>query len=228
MIVKIEGLMDLPTALEVCRLGADWIGMVFAPSPRQIDADKARLIAAALPARVKTVGVFVNAPAEHINNVVATAGLTYVQLHGDEGPETVGQIKLPCIKAFHVRGPDWLDTVNRWLDGVADRSRLAAILLDAYNPAVRGGSGQRFNWDMVAARARGRLADIGPIVLAGGLDPDCVADAIAKVQPMAVDVASGVESSPGVKDLLKVQRFIDAARASEGQTRRRGDAKTRR
>jgi phosphoribosylanthranilate isomerase len=219
MIVKIEGLMDPATATAVCRLGADWIGMVFAPSPRQIDAGVARTIAAALPANVKTVGVFVNAPVEHVNNVVATVGLSYVQLHGDEGPDMVGQISVPCIKAFRVRGPDWLDAVRRWLDGIADRSRLAAILLDAYTPAVRGGSGRRFNWDMVAtAREQGLLADLGPIVLAGGLDADCVAQAIAKVQPMAVDVASGVESSPGVKDLAKVQRFIQAVRACDGQT----------
>jgi phosphoribosylanthranilate isomerase len=215
MIVKIEGLMDPATALEVCRLGADWIGMVFAPSPRQIDAGQARTIAAALPAHIKTVGVFVNAPADHINDVARAVGLSYVQLHGDEGPEMVARIDVPCIKAFPVRGPDWLDQVHRWLGGVADRSRLAAVLLDAYNPAARGGTGRRFNWDMVAAaRRQGLLNDIGPIILAGGLDAECVAQAIAKVQPMAVDAASGVETSPGVKDLLKVRRFIDAARAA--------------
>ena len=214
--VKIEGLRDPRDAMRVAQMGADAIGMVFAESPRWVSPDQARAIVDILPPWVATVGVFVNADAVAINRVVERTGIGYVQLHGDEPPEMVGLINAPCIKAFRVRDESWLDEVHQWLAACQARSNLAAVLLDAYNPTVRGGTGERFNWDMVAdARAAGAMAGIDPVILAGGLDARCVSQAIELVQPWAVDVASGVEKSPGVKDFKKIRNFIDATKEGD-------------
>jgi len=214
--VKIEGLRDPADAMRVAQMGADAIGMVFADSPRWVSPDQARAIVDILPPWVATVGVFVNADPVAINRVVERTGISCVQLHGDEGPEIVGQINAPCIKAFRVRDESWLDEVHQWLAACQARSNLSAVLLDAYNPTVRGGTGERFNWDMVAdARAAGAMAGIDPVILAGGLDDRCVSQAIDLVQPWAVDVASGVEKSPGVKDFKKIRSFINATKEGD-------------
>jgi len=216
--VKIEGLLDPTTALRVAQMGADAIGMVFAESPRWISPAQARAIVDVLPPWVATVGVFVNADAETINHVVQRTRIGYVQLHGDEPPEIVSQIRAPCIKAFRIRDEGWIAEVRDWLGQLKAHSNLAAILLDAYDPNARGGTGKRFNWEMVAdARAAGAMAGMDPIILAGGLDATCVGQAIDLVKPWAVDVASGVEvkGSPGVKDLKKVEQFIRATREGD-------------
>ncbi len=213
---KIEGLLDPAVAVEIAGMGADAIGLVFADSPRQVTAEAARAIVAALPPWVATVGVFVNAEVGEINAVVERTGIGYVQLHGDEGPDVVAGIAAPCIKAFRVRDAGFAEEVRSWLDGLADRSNFSAVLLDAYDPNVRGGSGTRFNWDLVAdSREAGQLADIGPVILAGGLNPSCVREAIETVRPWGVDVASGVESTPGVKDMEKVAGFLRAVREAD-------------
>ena len=214
--VKIEGLLDPTTAVKIAQMGADAIGMVFAESPRRIAPELARAITDILPPWVATVGVFVNEDPDVINRVVEKSRIGYVQLHGDEAPDVIARICAPCIKAFRVRDEQWLGEVRDWVAAASAPSNLAAVLLDAYAPGVRGGSGQRFSWDMVAdARAAGALAGIDPIILAGGLDSSCVSRAIDLVQPWAVDVASGVESSPGVKDLGKVEDFIRATREGD-------------
>jgi phosphoribosylanthranilate isomerase len=211
--VKIEGLRDPATAMRIAQMGADAIGLVFAESPRWVSPEQARAVVDILPPWVSTVGVFVNADAAAVNRVVERTRISCVQLHGDEAPSIVGQISVPCIKAFRVRGDDWLSKVGAWLSACDARSNLAAVLLDAYDPKARGGTGERFSWDLVAdARAAGAMAGMGPIILAGGLDASCVSDAIELVRPWAVDVASGVEKAPGVKDLRKVERFIRATR----------------
>jgi phosphoribosylanthranilate isomerase len=211
--VKIEGLRDPTEALKVAQIGADAVGVVFAESPRWVSPEQARAIVDNLPLWVTTVGVFVNADAETINRVVGRTGIDTVQLHGDEPPEIVGQIDAPVIKAFRIRDESWLDEVRRWLSGVGSRAQVAAVLLDAYSPRARGGTGEAFNWQLVAdARAAGAMAGLDPFILAGGLAPDNVGGAIDLVQPWAVDVASGVEKAPGVKDLKKVERFIRATR----------------
>lgn len=210
--VKIEGLRDPATALRIAQMGADAIGVVFAESPRWVSPSRARAIVDVLPPWVATVGVFVNSDAEQINRVVQRSRVGCVQLHGDEPPEIVARIDAPCIKAFRVRDAGWLNEARAWVAAVPARSNLAAVLLDAYNPKVRGGSGERFNWSLVAdARAAGGLGALEPIILAGGLDATCVGAAIDTVQPWAVDVASGVEKAPGVKDLREVERFLRAA-----------------
>lgn len=214
--MKIEGLRDPADALRIAQMGADAIGLVFAESPRWVSPEQARAVVDVLPPWVAAVGVFVNADAATINRVIERTRITHVQLHGDEAPDLVGQIDRPCIKAFRVRDEGWLVEVRQWLDAVAVRSNVAAVLLDAYDPQARGGTGRRFKWDVVAdARAAGAMAGIDPIILAGGLDASCVSGAIDLVKPWAVDVASGVESAPGIKDLRKVEQFIRATREGE-------------
>ncbi|MFP4356397.1 MAG: phosphoribosylanthranilate isomerase [Phycisphaerae bacterium] len=210
--VKIEGLRDAKTAMKIAQMGADAIGMVFADSPRWVSPEQARAICDNLPPWVATVGVFVDDDAATINRVIERTRIGYVQLHGDEDPGIVARIDRPCIKAFRIRDEGWLDEIRDWLIACDGRSNLSAILLDAFSAKAHGGTGKQFNWEMVAdARAAGALGGIGPIILAGGLDPHCVGRAIDAVQPWAVDVASGVESSPGVKDLKKVEAFIRAS-----------------
>ena len=123
---------------------------------------------------------------------------------------------MPCIKAFRIRDEGWLEQVRGWLADCQARSNLAAVLLDAYDPHARGGTGRRLNWDWVAdARSAGAMAGIDPVILAGGLDESCVCQAIDQVRPWAVDVASGVEKAPGIKDLRKVENFIRATREGD-------------
>jgi len=211
--VKICGLREPMQALQLAQMGADAIGLNFASSPRWVSPEQARAVADVLPPLVAAVGVFVNNDAETINRVAERVGLDLVQLHGDEPPGVVEDLAVPCIKAFSVRDAAWFEAVGQWLDGVRSRRRLAAVLLDAYNPKVRGGTGERFNWEWVAdARAAGKLAGLPPIILSGGLDAGVVSDAIDLVQPWAVDVASGVESAPGIKDMKKAEAFIRATR----------------
>ncbi len=214
--VKIEGLRDPAEAMKIAQMGADAIGMIFAESPRWVSPEQARAIVDVLPPWVATVGVFVNADATAINRVVERTRIGYVQLHGDEPPDIIPRIAAACIKTFHIRDETWLAEVRAWLEALPARQNLAAILLDAYSPTARGGTGSRFNWSMVAdARSAGALKGLDPIILAGGLDANCVGVAIDLVKPWAVDVASGVEQAPGVKDLKKVAAFIRATREGD-------------
>ena len=214
--IKIEGLRDAREAMKVAQMGADAIGMVFADSPRWVSPEQARAIVDILPPWVATIGVFVNSDADTINRVIQRTGIGYVQLHGDEPPEMVGQVRAPVIKAFRVRDAGWLDEVRGWIDACEARRNLSAVLLDAFDKSARGGTGKQFNWDLVAdARAAGAMAGLDPIILAGGLDASNVARAIDAVKPWAVDVASGVEKAPGVKDLLKVADFIQATKEGD-------------
>jgi phosphoribosylanthranilate isomerase len=214
--IKIEGLRDAATAVKIAQMGADAIGLVFAESPRWVSPEQARAITDALPPWVATVGVFVDADPVTINHVVERTRIGYVQLHGDEEPGIVPQIAARCIKTFHVHDEGWLAEARSWLEALGDRSNLAAILLDAYSPAAAGGTGERLNWSMVAdARAAGAMKGLDPIILAGGLDSGNVGTAIDLVQPWAVDVASGVEKAPGIKDLKKVESFIRATREGD-------------
>ncbi|HOF17922.1 MAG TPA: phosphoribosylanthranilate isomerase [Phycisphaerae bacterium] len=214
--VKIEGLREPKTALKIAQMGADAIGLVFAASPRWVSPEQARAVVDVLPPWVATVGVFVNADAGTINRVIERTRIGYVQLHGDEPPDIVAKLARPCIKAFRVRDESWLAEARDWLAGVQARSNLAAVLLDAYCPDAPGGTGKQFNWRLVAdARAAGALAGIDPVILAGGLDARNVSGAIDLVKPWAVDVASGVEKAPGVKDLRKVEDFLRATREGD-------------
>ncbi|NBB96482.1 MAG: N-(5'-phosphoribosyl)anthranilate isomerase [Planctomycetes bacterium] len=212
LFVKICGITSTETARVAAEAGADAIGLVFADSPRRVDTRRAADIAAAVPAHVWKVGLFVNADADAMNAVVDEVGLTHVQLHGDESPELLPLLYTPALKAFGLRDEASITAMHEWLVCI-DGGELEAVLLDAFCPDARGGTGKRIDADLLrAARANGWLEGAGNIMLAGGLTPENVAEAVALVQPWGVDVSSGVESSPGVKDPEAIRRFIAAAR----------------
>ena len=204
--IKFCGITRLDDAELAVSAGAWAIGLIFWPrSPRRCDPGAAVDIAAAVKRRAEVVGVFVNATLDHVAQTADGVGLTMIQLHGEEGPAYCGEAarRTGCkvIKAARVRGR-------------ADVQALVPFhtdyhLLDSYTAEVPGGTGETFSWEMARAH-RGRI----PVILSGGLTPDNVADAIAAVQPYAVDVASGVELSPGRKDPEKLAAFAAAVRAT--------------
>ncbi len=200
MLVKICGITRLEDAEAAVKYGASALGFVFWPSsPRAIDPYRALAIARALPAFVTTVGVFVNQPVEYVNAVAGLVGLGAVQLHGDETPPFAGAVKRPVIKAVSAVSDE---AMTRWGPAVV-------LLVDAHDPVRRGGTGVPADWDAASALARRR-----PIVLAGGLTPENVVDAVARVRPHGVDVSSGVERSPGIKDHDRLARFFERLRSS--------------
>jgi len=204
MIVKICGITRLDDARHAVDHGADALGFVFWPkSPRYIVPERAAEIIATLPAHVTAVGVFVNESVEGIRDVAARAGIGAVQLHGDETPDYAAALTWPVWRAVTWEGVDEISAV--W---PAD----TMWLLDAADPVRRGGTGITVNWPRAAAVARTHR-----VVLAGGLTPENVAEAIAVVRPYGVDVSSGVEDSPGVKNLDKVERFLAGARSAFGK-----------
>jgi indole-3-glycerol phosphate synthase/phosphoribosylanthranilate isomerase len=204
--VKICGITSVDDARAAVRVGADAVGFVFWPgSPRRVDVATARSIAAALPPFVLRVGVFVDAPREELARVADAVGLDVLQLHGDEPPEALEGLPRRAFKALRV-GSDF-----RPEDALRYEGRVAGILLDTRHAAAPGGTGRTFDWSLVQpVREKASY-----LVLAGGLTPDNVRDAIKAVRPDAVDVSSGVEASPGKKDVAKMRAFIGAVRSSE-------------
>jgi phosphoribosylanthranilate isomerase len=193
MFVKICGITRLDDALAAVDAGANAIGFVFWPkSPRCIDPYRARAIAVQLPPFVTAVGLFVNQPREYVSAVASLVRLGAVQLHGDETPEFAASIAAPVIKALSVDG------AQAWPAG-------ATLLLDAHDPVQRGGTGRTIDWIAAAAVAARRR-----VLLAGGLTPDNVADAIAQVRPFGIDVSSGVERAPGIKDHRRLKALFEA------------------
>jgi phosphoribosylanthranilate isomerase len=201
--VKICGIQDAASAEAASDAGADAIGLIFAPSRRQVDLAQARRITAALPPFVARVGVFVNEPFDRLRALVDGVRLDAVQLHGDEDAaycEEAHRLGVTVIKAIQVKGP---------LDLPALRALpAAAVLLDAYREGRRGGTGEPFDWRLAVPAARALR-----VILSGGLNPDNVAEGIATVEPYAVDASSGVETG-GRKDPAKIRAFVAAARAA--------------
>lgn len=198
--IKICGITDPVQAVEVARAGAHAIGLVFAKSPRRVSMETARQIVQALPPMVQAIGVFVDEEPSRIKEIMDYCGLDMVQLHGNESPETCDALAPGVIKAVRIRTPVDLETVQRLEPFVR------GFLLDTWSPKAMGGTGETFDWS-IATEARRRLKR--PVILAGGLCPQNVAKAIAQVRPWGVDVSSGVEAAPGLKDLTKVKDFID-------------------
>jgi phosphoribosylanthranilate isomerase len=199
--VKICGVTRLADALHAVRAGADAIGLNFYPrSPRCVSVEVAADIAAALPASVCAVGIFVDAGRDHIADVAARVGLGAIQFHGDEPPALCAGWHCKTIKAVRVDGPQALATATAYA--------VDYVLADAHVTGQRGGTGQRVPLEWLVGVPSDRL------ILAGGLTPDTVAEAVRAVRPAAVDVASGVESAPGIKDPKKVERFIANARTA--------------
>lgn len=208
--IKICGITRPRDAVAAAEAGTDAIGVVFARSSRQVSVRQAREIVAALPPFVAAVGVFVNARVATIVRTVAEVGLSAVQLHGDESPAFVERLgALRVIKALRVRDRTFVEQVDAFT-----HAGVAGILLDAFSPTARGGSGKRFDWDLVAGvRATGALDDAPPLILAGGLTAQNVRAGIRRVRPWGVDVSSGVEDEPGIKSAEKIARFLAAVRS---------------
>jgi phosphoribosylanthranilate isomerase len=201
MLLKICGITRLEDALHAARHGADALGFVFwHESPRYIDPSRAAAIIAALPEGVMTVGVFVNESIDAIREVVAQTGISAVQLHGDESAEYATTLGWPVLRAISVDEAE--ETCPAWPVNTT-------FLVDAVDRVQRGGTGRLADWNRAAALARTRR-----IVLAGGLTDANVAEAIVKVGPFGVDVSSGVEDEPGVKNSEKVARFLESARSA--------------
>jgi phosphoribosylanthranilate isomerase len=207
--IKICGVTTVEDALQAARAGADAVGLNFSPrSRRRVDVETARAIALALPPLVAPVGVFVNQPRAEVLAIAARARLAAVQLHGDEAPDECEGYPLPVWKALRLASPlplAWLDEWRAAQGFVVDAPVTGA--------GEYGGSGQRCDWE--AAREAAARA---PVLLAGGLTPENVAEAIRAVRPWGVDVASGVERSPGVKDPEKVAAFVRRARQAAEET----------
>lgn len=203
--IKICGITRTEDAQAAARLGADAIGFVFHPaSPRYVAPDRAAAIADALPAFVTTVGLFVDAQESDIRSVLATVPLDLLQFHGAESPALCARFGRPWIKAIAMApGVDLLQSA-------ADYARSRGLLVDAFVPGLHGGTGTRADWSAIPASLP------LPIILAGGLTPDNVGEAIRVVRPWAVDVSSGVERGKGVKDHEKMAAFIRGVRDADG------------
>jgi phosphoribosylanthranilate isomerase len=200
--VKVCGITNTPDAHAAAAGGADAIGLIFAPSPRQVSVDEAREISASLPESVIKVGVFVNAAPEEVLRFAREVGLDYAQLHGDEGPEVVAAVRdggVHVIKAVRVRDAGSLEDLERY---GAD-----LYLLDAYSERARGGTGERFDWNLAKT-----LIGRDNIVVSGGLNPENVAEAIKAFEPFGVDASSSLEDSPGEKNDERVRRYVSAAK----------------
>jgi phosphoribosylanthranilate isomerase len=198
-ILKICGITRLVDALHAVREGATALGFVFWPdSPRRISPEQAREIIAVLPSEVTPVGVFVNEPPDGVRDVVNTTGIKAVQLHGDEVAHDFDFLECPILRSVTLE--EMSERSRRWPAGTT-------WLLDAADRVRRGGTGVPIDWSRAYAVARHNK-----VVLAGGLTPSNVEEAIRTVQPFGVDVSSGVESSPGIKDVEKVASFVTNAR----------------
>jgi len=202
--IKICGITSAEHASVAAACGADAIGLVFyAKSPRCVSAQQAAEIVAALPPFISVVGLFVNELPTEIERILSTVAIDVLQFHGDESVSFCKQFARPWIKALRVKHDTDISAACREFEG----SR--GILLDAWMEGVPGGTGKTFDWQLAADTLP------APIVLAGGLNENNVAAAIAAVCPAAVDVSGGVESEPAIKDANKIKRFIAAVRAAE-------------
>lgn len=203
--IKVCGMREMAEVAAVVAAGVDAVGFIFVQeSPRCIDPDKVRRIVRTLPPFVDAVGVFVDQDAAVVNEIVQYCGLTKVQLHGNEPPDYCGEIDCRVLKAFRV-GPASLASELQAYAG-----EVSAFLLDTFQEGVAGGTGRTFAWGLLE-----KLSPPGPVVLAGGLTPENVGEAIRQVRPFAVDFNSGVELAPGCKDMDKVRAAIAQVAAAD-------------
>jgi phosphoribosylanthranilate isomerase len=213
--VKICGIKEKAHAVGASYAGADFIGLVFAPSPRQVSPAQAQEIVAAIKEHhreTQMVGVFVNMPAPAVNRVAQACGLDWVQLSGDETWAYCQQIQLPVIKAVRVRPGEGAGEVMEYLTSGDEilASQRHIFLLDTHVEGSYGGTGTAFDWELATAVARK-----SPVIIAGGLTPENVSRLVRTVFPWGVDVSSGVEEG-GVKSLARIKAFIDAVRKANG------------
>jgi phosphoribosylanthranilate isomerase len=212
--IKICGVTRVDDALMVAEAGADAVGLNFYPASRRyLPRQAAEAIVAALPSHVTKVGLFVNAPAAEVAEICDRLHLDIIQLHGDEPPEYLAQLPgRPVMKAFRL-GPEGLEPVAAYLHQCREAGCVPALcLVDSFKPGHYGGTGQVADWTKLETYPFNEWHP--PLVLAGGLTPENVGRAIEQAGPLAVDTSSGVESSPGQKDPVLVQRFVAAAKAA--------------
>jgi len=217
--IKICGLSEIDSALAASRAGADFLGLIFAASPRQVSPEQALPIietVRALPDPPEIVGVFVNLPADEVNRIAGYCRLDRVQLSGNETWDYCREIEKPVIKVIHVSDGQRSDEIiNEIATGYSRLPEDRFIcLLDTHSRDAYGGSGQTFNWHL-AREVSSRF----PVMVAGGLNPDNVAQLVGEVNPWGVDVSSGVETV-GTKDGAKIKAFIEAVKASKTNKKR--------
>ena len=203
--IKVCGMRELGEVAGVVAAGVDAIGLIFAPqSPRCIDPERAREIVAGLPPFVDAVGVFVDQEAAAVNEIVRYCGLTMVQLHGAESPAYCAEIAGRVLKVFRVRESTTREELAPYADEVS------AFLFDTFQEKMVGGTGQTFDWRLLE-----KLMPPRPVILAGGLTPENVGEAVRQARPFAVDLNSGVEFAPGRKDLAKVREAVAQVAAAD-------------
>ena len=212
--VKICGITRPVWARAAADAGADFIGLVFAQSPRRVTLEQAAAVVRALPKRVEPVGVFVDEPAEAVCGIAEHVGLETVQLHGDEPPEMLADLEgLKVIKVFRVGGEADVETARAWRQA-AERLGVQpyAYLVDTrVAGGPKGGTGRPADWTIAARLA---LEGFEPLILSGGLGPENVAEAVRRVRPWGVDASTALESAPGQKDPEKIRAFVEAARGA--------------
>ena len=199
MKVKICGITNQQDASAAVALGVDALGFIFAKSPRQIEPDTARAIINSLPPFVMSVGVFVNEDPAKIREIVGFCGLDMIQFHGDETPEICGEFMPRAIKAFQLKDESSLEQIKPYY------GKVRAFLFDTYSNEKRGGTGKAFDWSLAI---KGRVQGV-PMILSGGLSPSNIEEAVSTVRPYAVDVNSGVEKSPGIKDHNLMEQLME-------------------
>lgn len=203
--VKICGIRTPLDARVAAAAGADAIGLVFyGPSPRHVTVDEAAQVAGSLPPYVMSVGLFVDAPAQQVREVLSAVPLDLLQFHGSETPAYCAQFDKPFVQAVRVR--PGVDLLQSYQQVMAHRPLARGLLVDAFVPGQHGGTGQSFDWSLIPASLRGE------VILSGGLTPENVGDAVRRMRPWAVDVSSGVErksGQKGVKDPRLIEQFIE-------------------
>ncbi|MBP0019449.1 MAG: phosphoribosylanthranilate isomerase [Cyanobacteria bacterium SBLK] len=210
MRIKICGITKVDQGCAIANLGATALGFICVEtSPRYLSPEKIGEIVRALPSRVDKIGVFVNAEVDRIVTIASNAGLTGVQLHGDESPDFCRQLRSQLltqevIKALRVKAPGDLEGIEDYQDAID------AFLLDAYHPHQRGGTGKTLDWPTLQG-----FQPAKPWLLAGGLTPDNILIALSRVSPDGIDLSSGVERSPGDKDIAKVAKLLERVKSKE-------------
>ena len=199
--VKVCGMTSLKDALVAVEGGADAVGFIFyKKSPRSVTMKTVREIVLELPPFVDTVGVFVDETAEQINKIADYCNLDIIQLHGDESPTFCKKIRRKVIKAFRIKDMQSVKKISNF--------QVSGFLLDTFSDNLHGGTGKVFDWNLALPAKK-----FGPVIMAGGLTPNNVQQAVRQIRPYGVDVCSGVESEPGIKDHKKVRAFLNNAKA---------------
>jgi phosphoribosylanthranilate isomerase len=203
--IKICGITNLDDALLAVELGADALGFIFAESPRRISPLEAKTIIHSLPPLVKAIGVFVDEDPAKVKETQSLCGLDLVQLHGEETPEACQVLMPQVIKTFHIQNEEDIKKIERY------KGCMRAVLLDTFQKGKAGGTGQTFDWSL-AIKVKGTGL---PVILAGGLGPENIQEAIARVQPYAVDINSGIEDRPGKKDPVLMKQLMEKIRSAK-------------